>query len=48
MAIAVDAREPGAKEAYSETARELAWKLAKEGRKAEALRLLREAKRSGG
>jgi hypothetical protein len=48
MAIAVDAREPGAKEAYSETARELAWKMAKEGRKAEALRLLREAKRSGG
>lgn len=48
MAIAVDAREPGAKEAYSETARELAWKLAKEGRKGEALRLLREAKRSGG
>ncbi len=48
MAIAVDAREPGAKEAYSETARELAWKMAKEGRKAEALRLLREARRSGG
>jgi tetratricopeptide (TPR) repeat protein len=48
LAIAVDAREPGANEAYSATARELAWKLAKEGRKAEALRLLREAKRSGG
>lgn len=48
LAMAVSAREPGAAEAYFEAARELGWKEALLGRRSEALRLLREAKRSGG